>query len=177
MTTLGRLTSSDTIRFERRLPGPVQRVWEYLTDPVKRGTWLASGPMELRAGGAARLHFRHRDVTHHQEPTPERFKAYENGVVHDHEVIRCEAPKLLVLSWGHGPCSEVTFELTPDGDDVLLTLTHRRLTSRDEMRLVAGGWDTHLSILEDELNRRERRAFWSNFERAELEYDRLIPRG
>ncbi len=173
----GRITAPDTIRFERRLPGPIERIWSYLTDPEKRGTWLASGPMDLRPGGRADLHFQHAHITDHREPAPERFKAFEHGVEHQCTVVHCEAPRRLTLAWSHGPApsSEVTFELTPAGNEVLLVLTHRRLPNRDEFRSVAGGWHTHLAILEDELTRRERRAFWSNFERAEAEYDRLIP--
>ena len=39
------------IRIMRTLPGPIERVWTYLTDPAKRAKWFAGGPMELRAGG------------------------------------------------------------------------------------------------------------------------------
>ena len=35
--------SKDAVRFERLLPGPIERVWSYLTDSEKRGKWLASG--------------------------------------------------------------------------------------------------------------------------------------
>jgi uncharacterized protein YndB with AHSA1/START domain len=52
MNDHGVFTGSDTIRFERLFPGPIERIWTYLTDSEKRGTWLASGPMELKAGGA-----------------------------------------------------------------------------------------------------------------------------
>jgi len=31
-----------------QLPGPIERVWEYLTDPDKRARWFAGGPMEPR---------------------------------------------------------------------------------------------------------------------------------
>jgi len=174
----GQVMPPDSIRFERRLPGPIERVWSYLTDSEKRGTWLASGPMDLRPGGRADLQFQHANITDHPEPAPERFKCHDSGVGHECRVVRCEAPRLLTLAWSHGSkaSSEVTFELSPAGQEVLLVLTHRRLPDRDEMRLVSGGWHTHLAILEDELSRRERRAFWSNFERAEAEYDKLIPR-
>src|SRR3546814_7486145 len=47
----GVITEAGAIRFERLLPGPIERVWEYLVDPDKRRTWLADGPMAARAGG------------------------------------------------------------------------------------------------------------------------------
>lgn len=178
LTNPGTLTPPDTIRFERRLPGPIERVWLYLTDSDKRSTWLASGPMDLRAGGRADLMFRHADITDHPEPAPERFKACDTGMPQPCRVLKAEPPRLLILSWpgSTGPDSEVTFELSPAGGEVLLVVTHRKLANRNDVRSVSGGWHTHLGILEDELNRRERRAFWSNFERAEAEYDKLIPR-
>jgi uncharacterized protein YndB with AHSA1/START domain len=44
----GIITEAGAIRFERLLPGPIERVWAYITDSSKRATWLAEG-----ADGAA----------------------------------------------------------------------------------------------------------------------------
>jgi hypothetical protein len=38
---------SQTVRFERLLPGPVERVWEYLTRPDLQRTWLAESAVEF----------------------------------------------------------------------------------------------------------------------------------
>ena len=53
MTTLeapvaahGALTDPTTLTLQRRLPGPVQRVWAYLTDSTLRRQWLAAGDMK-----------------------------------------------------------------------------------------------------------------------------------
>jgi len=51
------LIKPSTIRFERLLPGPVERVWAYLTESKKRATWLAAGEFDLRIGGRIELHF------------------------------------------------------------------------------------------------------------------------
>jgi hypothetical protein len=40
-----------SVRFRRLLPGPIERVFEYLTDSKLRGTWFAGGTMELFVGG------------------------------------------------------------------------------------------------------------------------------
>ena len=80
MDDYGTVLESGAVRFERVLPGPIERVWDYLTDSDKRGRWLAGGPMELRPGGRAELRFRHADLTSVQEPTPDKYKAMENGV-------------------------------------------------------------------------------------------------
>ncbi|WP_234274916.1 hypothetical protein [Billgrantia zhangzhouensis] len=38
----GKDIAEDSIRFERLLPGPIERVWAFLTESDKRGLWLAS---------------------------------------------------------------------------------------------------------------------------------------
>ena len=87
--------------------------------------------------------------------------------------------RLLSMTWGGLPAqgSEVTFELEPRGDKVLLTLTHRRLADRAEMVNVAGGWHTHLAILVDNLRGRTPRPFWSTHAKIAGEYERRITAG
>ena len=74
MNEYGQVIDKGTVRFERLLPGPLERVWQYLTDATLRGTWLASGAMEARAGGTVTLRFHHQELTDHDEPTPEKNK-------------------------------------------------------------------------------------------------------
>jgi uncharacterized protein YndB with AHSA1/START domain len=165
MSEFGVVPEARTVCIRRVLPGPIERVWAYLTESEKRGRWLASGPMEL-----------HVELTPHAEPTPEKYKGRgECASVHG-RITRCDAPRLLSYTWG-GPSgeSEVTFELTPQGEDVMLVLTHRRLGNRGAMVSVAGGWHTHLGILLDQLEGREPRPFWSTFEPLEAEYERRLP--
>jgi uncharacterized protein YndB with AHSA1/START domain len=167
----GTILESGTIRFERLLPGPIERVWAYLTESDKRGKWLASGAVEPWVGGHVELHFRHADLSPQKEPVPEKYRQYENGAAFTAEVTRCEPPRVLSHTWGDG--SEVTFELTPQGEGTLLVLTHRRLTP-SAMQSSAGGWHTHLGILVDHLNGRTPRPFWSTHARLEAEYERRV---
>ena len=51
------LIPPSTVRMERLLPGPVERVWAYITESKKRATWLAAGEFDLRIGGKIELHF------------------------------------------------------------------------------------------------------------------------
>ena len=51
ITDYGVVTDAGTVRLERILPGPIERVWSYLTESEKRGQWFAAGEMELRVGG------------------------------------------------------------------------------------------------------------------------------
>ena len=41
MSPTAQIIDADTVRFERLLPGPIERVWDHLTDPELRRTWLA----------------------------------------------------------------------------------------------------------------------------------------
>lgn len=176
MSDYGVITEPRTIVFRRVLPGPIERVWAYLTESEKRAKWLASGPMDLHAGGLVELHFHHADLSPEADAIPEKYKHCENGVTQVGHVIRCEPPRLLSQTWGEGVngASEVTFELTPEGEDVLLTLTHRKLRDRDEMLSVAGGWHAHLGILVDHLNDRIPPPFWTTHRRLEGIYDGRI---
>lgn len=172
----GTVTEAGTVRLERVLPGPIERVWAYLTESDKRGKWFASGPMELRAGGRLEFHFHNSDLTPQPEPTPERFKKYEGMTSYGH-VIRCEPPRLLSFNWGEesGDESEVTFELTDKDGQVFMVVTHRRLRNREAMVSVAAGWEVHVGILIDLLNERELQPFWSSYARLEAEYDKRFP--
>lgn len=169
----GVVTGPGTVRIERLLPGPIERIWAYLTESEKRGKWLAPGEMDLRVGGRVELKFFHAHLSAEKTP-PEKYKQYQKGATVYGRITRCEPPRLLSYSWGGGPSedSEVTFELTPGGKEVLLVLTHRRLGDRTTMVSVAGGWHTHLGILIDHLNGVEPRPFWSTHAKLEAEYEK-----
>ena len=167
----GTVTGPGELRIERWLPGPVERIWAYLTDSAKRGEWLAPGEMELRVGGRVEHRFRHADLSHETKP-PAKYGDYEAGHVMHGTVTRCEPPRLLSYTWGDGEeDSEVAFELFPlDDGEVKLVVTHSRLRSREGMTSVAAGWDAHLGILLDRLAGRPPRGFWSTHGRLEEEY-------
>jgi uncharacterized protein YndB with AHSA1/START domain len=172
----GELIDANTLRFERLLPGPIERVWAFLTESDKRRLWLASGAFDLRPGGKTTLFFQHKNLSSKRAAPPEQFrKMDEEGAGFDGEVLRCEPPRLLAITWGGGADrSEVTFELTPQPNgEVLLALTHRRL-GKDEILSVFPGWHTHLGILADRLRGREPENFWVTFERAKAHYEEKL---
>jgi len=174
MNEYGVVTEPRTVYYERLLPGPIERVWAYITESEKRGKWLGTGEMELRVGGRVELKFHHDDLSAKIEPTPERFKQRE-GMQLVGRVTRCEPPRLLSWIWDVSTGSEVTFELTPRGADVMLALTHRGLRVRNAMLSVGPGWHAHLGVLADNLNGREPGPFWSTFVPLEAEYAKRIP--
>jgi uncharacterized protein YndB with AHSA1/START domain len=146
MESLGKMISPDTLRFERRLRGPIERVWAYLVESEKRGIWLARGEMELVEGGRVDLHFLHSELSPEPGAPPEKYQSMKNGHSFTGKVLRVEPPRLLSFTWDGG--SEVTFELEVSGAEVLLVVTHRKLPTDPSVRTsVLAGWHTHLEIL------------------------------
>lgn len=171
MSEYGVVLESGAVRFERLLPGPIERVWSYLTQSDKRGTWFASGDFDMRVGGETKLLFKHSQIT--DEAPPERYRDMnENGFLSTGTITRLEPPHVLAFTWegDDNPASEVTFELSPKDGQVLLVLTHRKLADKAAMVNVSGGWHTHLGILEDVLKGQPKRGFWSGHAKLEAEY-------
>jgi uncharacterized protein YndB with AHSA1/START domain len=171
MTDYGVVTAAGTLRLERLLPGPIDRIWAYLTEPEKRAKWLAGGPMELRVGGRAELRFHHADLSAEKTP-PERFRSKEGGQTLECRILACDPPRLLSYTWG-SDWGEVTFELTPRGRSVLLVLTHRRLDPKG-MASVAAGWHAHLGILAGSVEGRQPAGFWSSYLHLEADYEKRL---
>lgn len=156
MTDYATVVSPDTVRLERLLPGPIERVWAYLTDSEKRRTWLAAGPMELQPGGHVEHVFRNTEFTPDDEPPPPKYAALGDEHRTHGQILACEPPRLLSYTWseGAGQFSEVCFELEPRGEKVWLVVTHTRLGNRELMLSVAAGWHAHLGILDARLSGR-----------------------
>jgi len=134
-----------------------------------RRQWLAAGIMEPRAGGHVEHLFRHHELS--DEPTPGRYARFIDSPAMAGEVTQWNPPRVLAYTWpGDGGASEVTFELFPEGENVLLVLTHRRLADAETMVSVASGWDAHLGILVDRIAGELPRGFWSTHDRLEAWY-------
>ncbi|AXV79778.1 MULTISPECIES: SRPBCC family protein [Ralstonia solanacearum species complex] len=179
MEDYGNVIATDTVRLERVLPGPIERVWSYLVESDKRAQWLASGEIEPRVGGSVKHVFHNAKLTGHDDPPPPELAAYGGEHVMLGRVTAYEPPRLLAYTWtshSTGGPSEVRFELTAQGNKVHLLLTHTRLPGRDAMVSVSGGWHAHLGVLADRLDQREPASFWPAFARLRDEYERRIPR-
>ena len=170
MDKYGTIISPNTIRFERLLPGPIERVWAYLTEPEKRSKWLASGAMDQRVGGDVELFWLHSNMdTAKPDDPPEKYK---NGHAMKAKITRFEPPHVLGYTWGARAeaLSEVVFELSMRGADVLLVLTHHRLPDQKDLLGVSGGWHAHLDTLVEHLNGRTAPAFWGRHAELDAEY-------
>jgi len=173
----GQPTAPGEIRILRTLPGPIERLWQYLTDPEKRSRWFAGGPMELKVGGKVELHFRQKDIVPDEVPPAQYATMHESGKTKHCTVLRCEPPR--VLSYTFDENSEVTFELIPqDKEDktVMLILTHR--SRGDDLPYLSGyasGWHSHLGLLIAQLEGTPPPPFWATHARLKAEYAKVIP--
>lgn len=126
-----------TMELRRRYNASVDEVWNAITDPERLSRWLKPVTGDLRLGGSFEL------------------EGGEHG-----EILRCDPPRLLRVSWLFGPeadewpgTSEVEVQLTagPDGDTEL-ELIHAAAVGEPMFPTYgpgAGGvgWDLHLLTL------------------------------
>lgn len=162
------------LRLVRLLPGPIERVWDYLTDPEKRSRWFAGGSMEQKAGGKVVFAMRHANIAPDETP-PENYKHVQDpGVTFEGRMLRCEPPRLLTFTFGSDD-SEVTIELAPEGGKVRLVLTHRaKGEDLPELGNFAAGWQTHLGILIALLEGNPKPPFWATHSRLKPHYEQLL---
>ena len=167
MNAYGELIDRETLRFERLLPGPIERVWAYLVEPDKRATWLAGGTVDGREGGAIELVFHNERLGDAGVEVPEKYRRYE-GVRMSGEILVFDPPRCFVHTWEG---SEVRFDLSETGDGrVRLVLTHTRLTEAEERADVLAGWHTHLEMLSDRLAGTQSESFWKLHEVLAADY-------
>src|SRR3981081_2361669 len=62
----GELIEPTTLKIQRLLPGPIERIWAYLTDSDLRSKWLAAGAMEMEGGAPLQVGWGQRGP--HQPP-------------------------------------------------------------------------------------------------------------
>jgi uncharacterized protein YndB with AHSA1/START domain len=114
------------LRFERRLPHPVERVWRAVTEPSELARWfVAEAPWTPAAG--------------------EEFEAHgERG-----RITALEPPRLIAWEWG---VERYAFELAPDGDGCRLVFTHVFNPELGPGWQHAAGWETYLGRLDVHLD-------------------------
>jgi len=153
MSDLGTVTNRTTLTFVRHLPGPIERVWAYLTDPKFLATWFSDGAVADHVGGEV------------------RFDMGATG-----RVTAYKPPHLLEYTWNEeeasvGPVADalVRWELAEEGGGVRLTLTHSRLPE-NEVLAHGAGWHAFLRRLAACLDGREPEPLWELYERFKTEY-------
>jgi len=145
MTDLGTVTQVDDgweLRFERRLPHPVEKVWEAITDPDLLLTWWGKvEASDLRPGGRFVLAWQN-----------------EGGPTMTATITAYDPPRLLETDGDvHG---RIRWELEPDGDGTRLVFlnTLAEAPSGEHLGMQIGfpenlaGWHWHLAALEASLD-------------------------
>jgi uncharacterized protein YndB with AHSA1/START domain len=165
----GRLTAPDTLTIQRLLPGSVERLWTYLTESDLRRQWLAAGKMEMKLDAPFELVWRNHELTASAGKRPAGF-AEEHRMIS--RIIAFDPPRRLVISWGEN--GEVSFDLEPRGEQVLLTLVHRRIPDRDILLKVSPGWHAHLDVLSARLRGQAPEPFWDNWRGLRQNYEKRL---
>ena len=168
--TYGTLTEPATLRIQRLLPGPIERVWAYLTESDLRRKWLAAGEMELKVGAPFELVWRNNELT---SPPGQRPAGFGDEHRMNSRITELDPPRRLSIAWGNS--GDVTFELEQQGHKVLLSVIHRRLPDRGTMLMVGAGWHMHLDVLVARVNGAETEPFWDGWTRLKQDYDMRLP--
>ena len=157
MADLATIADRSTLIFVRYLPGPIERVWAYLTDPKFLAKWFSDGIVTNRVGGEV------------------RFEMGATG-----RVTAYQPPTLLEYTWNEegsscGPVADalVRWELAEHGSGVRVTLTHSRLPEK-EVLAHGAGWHTFLERLSACVDGRDPQPFDELYERLKAEYAPLV---
>jgi uncharacterized protein YndB with AHSA1/START domain len=154
-SSFGVISNPATLTLQRTLPGPIERVWSYLTDSELRSQWLAAGVLKPQPGTSFELVWRNDALSASAAERPAGFPEESRAVC---QVTEVEPPRKLGFQWpGVG---DVTFELKPVGDEVLLTVTHRQLPDAKMTVMVGAGWHMHCDILVARVAGIQPASFW-----------------
>jgi uncharacterized protein YndB with AHSA1/START domain len=128
---------TSVLRFQRRIPHPVERVWRALTEPVELLRWWGDAEVDLEPGGRFRMAWLNTDDE-------------GNRAVMEATITALEPPRLLETTGDlHGV---LRFELEPDGEETVLTFTSTLDLPAEHRTKVLAGWHYHLDALADALH-------------------------
>ena len=167
-----------TVRFERLLPGPIEKVWPYLADSDKRAQWFTSGALPAKVGEPFEMTFHHADYSPHKAPPPPGYEKVDSeGHRMTSILLALEPPHHLAFSFGKttdpSQYTEVDIRLTAQADGkVKLTLTHSKLPDRDYALNISGGWHCHLTMLQEKAEGRVPPSIWDVWRKLEGVYDK-----
>ncbi len=170
---LAQVTGGDTLHMTRRLPGPIDRVWAYITDGELRRQWLASGTMKQAQGAHFELVWRNDDLSASADERPEGFAPEYRATC---EILEIDPPRMLRYVWPD--TGEVTFELEAQGPSAtLLTVTHRRLSGQALVLNVCAGWHAHIDLLEAVVGGEPPPSLWSTWKALRVRYEKALSEG
>lgn len=168
--TYGVVSQPATFKIQRLLPGPIERAWDYLTESDQRRQWLAAGQMEMKVGAPFELVWRNDQLAC---PSGQRPPGFGEEHRMQSRITELDPPRKLAIAWQDS--GDVSFELAPEGNEVLLTVIHRRLPNRESLLNHAAGWHMHLDVLVTHATGQQSEPFWDGFRRLHQDYDQRVP--
>lgn len=125
-----------TLKFERYLRHPKEKVWAALTDPDRIIDWLAAAEIDLTEGGSVVLTWQNTDLE-------------GNTPVARGTITRLDPPRLLEIDTDiHGL---LTWQIEDEGKGCLLRFSASHALPDEYLALVLAGWHVHLDFLEEAL--------------------------
>ncbi|MCB1783563.1 MAG: SRPBCC family protein [Alphaproteobacteria bacterium] len=167
--TYADITAQGTLHVKRLMPAPIDIVWSYITDSEKSALWLNTINTPFREKGPYDVTFQNQNLT--DEAVPEEFGAPYNA---KGEILIVEPPTKLSYTWKMGETDTIVlFELTPQGDQTLLSITHSNIPA-PAMTNVGPGWHTHLARLIAIIAGTKPTPFWETFTTLKSQYEPII---
>lgn len=123
-----------SLRLERVYDVPVDRAWRAISSPAEINVWWAPMKVDLELEPGGTITF-----------------GWPGGEPDEGRVLEVEAPTLLAYRWDR---EVLRWELRPDGDGCVLTLT-TDVQDPDHIADTAAGWHTGMEMLADLLAGRE----------------------
>lgn len=163
-----------TLEIRRRLPGPIQRVWDYLVQDSLRKQWICGGQVADQVGGEIEFDFDHRRLSDREPPAQHQGGSTAQFVG---RILVYQPPVHLAFTWPSPenlPDTEVDIRLSEQDGWVDLVLRHTRITSSSDRTSASAGWHTHLDRLRDLLDGRPPRDFWEHYQQLEDHYQSRV---
>ena len=93
MSKFGELIDDKTVRFERTLPGPIERVWSYIVESDKRKQWLCAGDIGPGDDENAPMLFHNETLSTAEDiEVPEKYRKYAGEMAFNGAVTRWDPP-------------------------------------------------------------------------------------
>ncbi|OBZ13778.1 SRPBCC family protein [Bacillus sp. FJAT-26390] len=150
LAVITQVANGHTVRFERRLKHPVEKVWSMLTENDKLAKWFSELRVDdLREGGIIKFDM-------------------QDGTFEEMEILELKEHSVLEYTWGE---DQVRFELYPEPKGCRLVLIEKvsKITAHTPRDIA--GWDVCLDVIEALL---EGRTIESRKDVWKIKYDKYV---
>jgi uncharacterized protein YndB with AHSA1/START domain len=153
-------TETSVVEHEVRVAAEPETVFGYFTDPARMTQWMgAEAMLDPRPGGVCRIAFHAPDpvvelMVAGYAPDPRSPRIADGVAAVRGAFVEVDPFRRIVFTWGFEQelfsmppqSTEVEVKLTPDGDDTILAVAHRRLPNA-AAAFHRAGWEHYLPRL------------------------------